>query len=111
MSEPKVYSFVYDRATADAAFHGIGITELMLSVLAGITPEESWESTLVFEGASPVESPSVCIGTHGPGADQLQLRLLEALERHGIRILEVYEGGPEPRQEIAVARGGSWATP
>lgn len=110
MSEP-LYSFVYDRSTADAAFHGIAIRELMLSLLAGIRPQEAWDGTTVFEGESPIDGPTACIGISGPGADALQLQLIEALERQGVRVLEVYEGGPPPRTLIATARRGQWTTP
>jgi hypothetical protein len=106
----QVYSFVYDRTSADAAFHGIAVKELMLSLLAGIPPEKSWEGTMVFEGASPVEGPMVCIGTRGSAADELQLKLVEGLERQGVRVVEVYEGGPDPRTTIAVARDGQWSS-
>jgi hypothetical protein len=105
------YSFVYDRASADAAFHGIATRELVLSMLAGIPPEPTWEGSLVYSAPSPVEGPTVCLGTRGPGADELQLRLIEALERTGVRVLEVYEGGPDVDQPIAVARGSRWSTP
>ncbi len=106
-----VYSFVYDRRTADAAFHGIGTIELMLSLLAGIAPQPGWEGAQVFEGDSPLEAGTVCIGTTGPGADELQVELLGALERQGVRVLQVYEGGPDPKARIAAARGGTWMTP
>lgn len=107
----QVYSFVYDRRSADAAFHGIGTTELVLSLLAGISPSDTWEGVEVFEGESPLEAGTICIGTSGPGADDVQVALLEAMERLGVQVLEVYEGGPEPRNRIAAARGGTWSTP
>jgi hypothetical protein len=110
MSET-VYSFVYDRVTADTAFHGIGTTELMLSLLAGIPPRDDWDGVEVFEGESPLEAGTVCIGTSGSGADDLQVALVEAIEKLGVKVLEVYEGGPEPRTRIAAARGGTWSNP
>jgi hypothetical protein len=110
MTEP-TYSFVYDRASADAAFHGIGIRELVLSLLAGLTPDAECDGCLVYEGESPLEPGTVCIGISGPGADALQLRLVEGLERQGVGIIKVYEGGPEVRMPIARAREGVWATP
>jgi hypothetical protein len=105
------YSFVYDRRSADDAFHGIATRELALSVLAGITPQSGWEGCLVYQGESPVEGGTVCIGTRGPGADEVQLRILEAFEGQGVRILEVYEGGPDVGQAIATARDGRWSVP
>jgi hypothetical protein len=77
MTEP-TYSFVHDRTPTDSAFPGIAASDLVLSLLAGFTPELEWESCLVFEGESPLEAGTVCIGTSGPGADALQLRLLGA---------------------------------
>ena len=105
------YSFVYDRRSADAAFHGIATRELALSVLAGLPPQPGWEGCLVYQGLSPLDGPTVCLATRGPGADEVQLRVLEAFERNGIAVLEVYEGGPEVGQAIAVAREGRWAEP
>lgn len=105
------YSFVYDRQSADAAFHGVAARELSLSILAGLPPQPGWEGCLVYQGESPIEGATVCIGTLGNGAADLQLRLIEAFERQGIPILEVYEGGPGPGQAIAVARSGRWSAP
>jgi hypothetical protein len=105
------YSFVYDRAAADAAFHGIAPRELALSLLAGLPPPPAWEGCLVYQGPSPLAAATVCLATRGPGADEVQLRLLEAFERQGLAVLEVYEGGPEPSQGIAVARNGRWSAP
>jgi hypothetical protein len=105
------YSFVYDRTSADAAFHGIAVRELVLSILAAIPPESSWDGCLVYRGPSPLGETTVCLATQGAAADELQLRLIEALEQHGIRILQVYEGGPEITESIATARDGKWSTP
>jgi hypothetical protein len=52
------------------------------------------------------QRPGSLQATRSPGADEVQLRLLEGLEKNGIRILEVYEGGPEAGQAIAAARDG-----
>jgi hypothetical protein len=110
MSEPN-YSFVYDRASADAAFHGIAVRELVLSILAAMPPESNWNGCEVYRGPSPLEGATVCLATTGPAADELQLRLIEALEQHGICVLQVYEGGPEISEPIATARNGKWTTP
>ena len=110
MTEPS-YSFVYDRTTADTAFPGIATADLVLSLLAGFTPELEWDSCLVFEGESPLEAGTVCIGTSGPGADALQLRLLDAFERQGVCAIEVFEGGPVPRSPIARVENGRWVNP
>jgi hypothetical protein len=106
-----VYSFVYDKITADAAFHGIPTDALVLSLLATCPPESSWDGCLVYEGTSPLDSPSVCIGMSGAGAEPLQLKLVEALERQSVGILAVYEGGPEPSKPIARAEGELWVSP
>jgi hypothetical protein len=105
------FSFVYDRQSADTAFHGIAPRELALSVLAGLPPQPGWEGCLVYQGESPLEGATVCLVTRGPGADQVQLWILEAFERQGVRILGVYEGGPEVGQTIAAARDGRWSVP
>ncbi len=110
MADP-TYSFVYDRHSADVAFHGIAARELALSVLAGLSPQPEWEGCLVYQGESPLGAATVCIGTRGPGADRVQLRVLESFECHGVRILGVYEGGPEIGQAMAVARDGRWSVP
>jgi hypothetical protein len=105
------FSFVYDGVSAAEAFHGIGINGLLLSLLAGITPEPGWEGVTVFQGDSPLDDPAVCIGMTGAGADELQLKLIDGLERQGVRILQVYDGGPEPKMQIATARDGKWVQP
>ena len=89
------YSFVYDRSSADLAFHGIAVRELTLSILAAIPPESNWDGCVVYRGPSPLDGADICLATQGPAADTIQLRLIEALEQQGVRILQVYEGGPE----------------
>ena len=89
MSEA-TYSFIYDRMSADDAFHGITVRELALSMLAGVRPESSWDGCVVCHGPNPVEGAAICLATRGPGADELQLRVIGFLERNGIRILQVY---------------------
>jgi len=105
------YSFVYDRTSADAAFHGIAARELTLSVLAGLPPDPAWEGCLVYQGPSPLGGATVCIATQGSGAGEIQLRLIDAFEKQAIPILEVYEGGPEVTTPIATAREGRWSVP
>jgi hypothetical protein len=79
MREP-TYSFVYDQRSAAAAFHGIAPRELTLSILAGLVPEEGWEGCLVYQGPSPLRDESICLATSGPGAEHVQLRMIEAFE-------------------------------
>lgn len=105
------YSFVYDRQSADRAFHGIASRELTLSILAGVQPLAQWEGCSVYRGLSPLAGGTVCIGTSGPGADEVQLRLIEGFERQAVRVLEVYEGGPEATETLAVVRAGRWSAP
>lgn len=105
------YSFVYDRATTDIAFPGVDARDLVLSLLAAFTPELEWDGCLVYEGESPLGAGTVCIGTSGPGADLLQLRLLAALENQGVGAIEVFEGGPDATSPIARAEKGEWVSP
>lgn len=110
MTDP-TYSFVFDRALTDTAFPGIEVRNLVLSLLAAFTPELEWDGCLVYEGESPLGAGSACIGTTGPGADLLQLRLLAAFENQGVGALEVFEGGPEVTSPIASAKSGQWVSP
>ena len=105
------YSFVYDRQSADRAFHGIAPRELTLSILAGMQPLTHWEGCTVYRGPSPLAGSTVCIGTSGPAADEVQLSLIEGLERQAVHVLEVYEGGPEATEAIAIVRAGRWSAP
>lgn len=105
------YSFVYDQQSVETTFHGIAPQQLTLSILAALIPESAWDGCLVYRGSSPLGEGSVCIGTTGPGASDVQLRLIEAFEGHGIVIRQVFEGGPEAYEKIAIVRGGVWAAP
>jgi hypothetical protein len=105
------YSFVFDRKSALEIFKDVGDREIVLAVLAGLAPEAGWEGCRVYAGAPPDEhAGQYCIGISGPGADTVQLRLVEGLEKVGIVILAVYEGGPEPLRTIGTASGGKWTT-
>jgi hypothetical protein len=110
MSET-TYSLVFDRQSAADSFKQIGKRELMLAVLARIVPNPAWEGCTVYEGETPLEEVrTVCVGTRGAAADKVQERLVETLEGLGIRVLEVYEGGPEERERLAQVRDGRWAS-
>jgi hypothetical protein len=110
MSDP-VFSFVFDRQSARNAFKQVGATSFLLATLAQVTPEPPWEGCLVYEGESPLDSTkTACIGLRGPAADVVQQRLVEVMERLGVRILELYDGGPEVRERIAQVRDGRWAS-
>ncbi len=105
------YSFVYDHAAADVAFHGIAPRELTLSVLAALVPEKSWEGCLVYLGPSPLGDGTTCLATSGPGAGEVQLRLIEAFEGFSIGVLQVFEGGPGVDTSVAIVRNGIWIQP
>ena len=110
MSET-VSSLVFDRQSARDAFTQIGATSFLLATLAQVTPEPAWEGCLVYEGESPLDGvTTACIGLRGPGADVVQQRLVEVMERLGVRILQLYEGGPEVREPVARVREGRWAS-
>lgn len=111
MSGP-TYSFVFDRKSAGEVFKQVSERQIVLAVLAGIAPDPGWEGCLVYVGQPPNDrAGQVCIGIQGPAADTVQQRLVEGLERIGIAVLEIYEGGPEPSQAVATASGGKWVTP
>ena len=106
------FSFVIDHAAAVQAFRQTDVKRLLLAVLAGVPPEAAWTGCLLYEGESPIaEGKTVCIGAEGPGAEQVQRRVVEACERLGITVLEIYEGGPESRTAIARASVGRWEEP
>jgi hypothetical protein len=110
MSEP-TYSFVFDRQKSNEAFKQVGKRELMLAILATVTPEPSWEGCLVYEGETPMEEVrTVCIGIQGPAAAEVQERLVMAFEKQNVPVLQVYEGGPEIRERFAVVSDGKWST-
>jgi hypothetical protein len=110
MSEP-TYSLVYDRGSAAEVFKQVGEREIILAVLAGLAPEPDWDGCLVYSGDPPEEhAAQVCIGITGAAADRVQQWIVEGLERQGIVVLQVYEGGPEPLQKLTVASGGKWTT-
>lgn len=110
MSEP-TYSFVFDRQVGGDVFKKVGKTEMVLAILATITPEPDWGGCLVYEGETPLDQvKTVCVGTQGPHADVVQEKLIEGFEKFGVPILQVYEGGPEVRERIAKAEGDRWVT-
>ncbi len=105
----ELFSFVYDGRVALEVFPRTTPRNLLLALLATITPENSWEGCVVFKGDTPLEPHTICVGTKGPGADQVQRKLVEALEAREVTVLEVYEGGPEEQERIAMASGGKWS--
>jgi len=110
MNQESTYSFVYDRAEAAQVFQEIGTQGLLLAILARIQPEPEWEGCLVYKGAAPDDSARmVCIAMRGPGAMKVQERIVETLEKTGIPVPAIYEGGPEPQLGLARVIDGRWA--
>mgnify|MGYP006278472167 CR=1 FL=1 len=103
-----VYSFVYDGEGGRQAFPGTPPRNLILALLAHLTPKPEWEGCTVFEGDSPEGGQTVCIATRGPCADEVQRHLVERLEGHGIPVSKVYEGGPEETARYATVTDGQW---
>ena len=111
MTEP-VYSVVFDKQRADRELTPVGVERMVLALLAREPPDAAWDGCLVFEGESPDDPVTTrCVGMVGPGADQVQERLVETMESLNIPVLGVYEGGPEVRQKIARVRDGGWGQP
>jgi hypothetical protein len=104
-----VFSIVFDKRQADKELTPLSVDRMLMALLVRRPPEPTWEGCLVFEGETPDDPATTkCIGTTGPGSDQVQERLVEALEGFNIRVLGVYEGGPEVRLKIATVKDGSW---
>ena len=47
----------------------------------------------------------------GPGARELQERLVETFEKTGIPVAAIYEGGPQPQLALARVADGVWSSP
>ncbi len=107
--ENALFSFVYDGKVALEVFPRTTPRNLLLALLATMSPDSAWEGCVVFKGETPLDPHTVCIGTKGPGADKVQQRLVEAMEARGVTVLEVYEGGPEELEKIAVVSNGKWS--
>jgi hypothetical protein len=112
MQQENTYSFVYDRAAAAEVFQEIGTQGLMMAILARVPVQAGWDGCVVYKGAAPDDSARmVCIGMSGPGAMEVQEKIVEAFEATGIPVPAIYEGGPEPQIEIAKAASGAWTSP
>lgn len=112
MGDDTTFSFVYDRAEAARVFQEIGTSGLLMAILARVPPEPGWEGCLVYQGDAPDGSArTVCIGIRGPSAMRVQEQLVETFEATGIPVPAIYEGGPEPRHELARVVNGVWSTP
>jgi hypothetical protein len=103
------FSFVFDREGARAALPRVGTEGLVVAALARIPPADGWEGCIVYTGETPLDpAATACVGTRGPGADEVQVSLVEQFEALQIPVLAVYEGGPEQLKEIARAEEGRW---
>lgn len=107
--DDQFFSFVYDGKVALEVFPRTTPRNLVLAMLATMAPEKSWNGCVVFKGETPLEPHTVCIGTRGAHADRVQQGLIESMEARGVAVLEVYEGGPEELERIAVAIDGKWS--
>ena len=109
MSE-SVYSFVFDKLRADKELAAVPLHDLALALLARQPPEDHWAGCEVFLGDTPLDPVRTrCIATRGPGAAEVQERLVEIMENLNIPVLAVYEGGPEEREIIARAEPPTWS--
>jgi len=113
------YSFVFDRQDARVVFKQVCSARLLQTTIgAGRAIPE------VDQTAAPVRSRNntrqhrqqhltvpdslVCVGIHGPAAEEVQQELVMAFERLAISILQCFEGGPAMGQDVARADGQRW---
>jgi hypothetical protein len=105
----ETYSFVFDKRVASRVFRNVGTREIVLAILAAAGPKPGWNGCVVYEGESPLcEADTVCVGTRGDSADEVQQWLVERFEEYGIPVFHLYEGGPEVAEVLATASGGRW---
>jgi hypothetical protein len=107
-----VYSFVLDKLRADAELSAVPLRALVLALLARLPPEDRWAGCEIFTGDSPLDPTQTrCVAMRGPGADEVQERLVEIMEDLNVPVLGVYEGGPGERELIARATPPTWSSP
>ena len=112
MSDAPLFSFAFDRGAAWRQFLQVSARDVVLAVLARVPPAPEWEGCLVYEGPSPDDQEgTVCVGIAGRAAEAVQEALVTAFEELGIQVPAIWEGGPAPRDRIAVVRSGVWSTP
>ena len=110
MSED-TFSFTFDLQSAQEAFLQIDTRRMILAVLATLAPEPGWEGCRICTGPTPEDPDRTgCVAASGPGAEELQRRLVESLERLGVAVLKLYEGGPERTDAIAGVSEGKWVS-
>lgn len=105
------FSFTFDLRSAREAFPQVDARRMILAVLATLAPAPGWEGCRLYTGPAP-EAPerTGCVVTHGPGAAELQRKMVESFERLGITVLKLYDGGPESTDAIAWVTGGKWVS-
>lgn len=110
MSE-ETFSFTFDLKSAREAFRQVDTRRMLLAVLATLAPVHGWEGCRIYTGPAPEDPDRTgCIATSGPGAGELQRQLVESLERLGVAVLKLYEGGPEVSDAIARVSEGKWVS-
>jgi hypothetical protein len=107
----ETFSFTFDLRSAREAFRQVDTHRMILAVTAALAPEPGWEGCRIYTGPAP-EDPdnTVCVATRGPGAADLQQKLVESFERLGVTVLKLYEGGPEMAAAIARVSEGKWVS-
>jgi hypothetical protein len=107
-----VYSFVFDKLRADAEISAVPLRALVLALLARLPFFNDTATTEIYTGDTPLDPGETrCVAMRGPGADEVQERLVEILEDLNVPVLSVYEGGPEERELIARATPPTWTSP
>jgi len=102
------YSLVIALEDVKKAFPGTDQRGLVMGLLARAAPKPNWDDCVVYQGQSPSGPGTMCVGMTGPAADEVQQLLVESFEQLGIRVLQVYEGGPELDTPFARAEAGRW---
>jgi hypothetical protein len=71
--------------------------------------EAAFEGAEIGLGEAPGDpEQTICVVISGPGAELLQERLVMAVERVGIPVDAVYEGGPATCDPVARAHKARW---
>ncbi|MFC1611183.1 hypothetical protein ACFL6C_09500 [Myxococcota bacterium] len=108
MSDP-TYSIVFDKRAADRELTPLSVDSLIMALLVREPPNPQWSGCLIFSGESPMDAATTrCVAMSGPCADEVQQRLVETLESLNIRVLGVYDGGPDIQIRIATVKDGKW---
>ena len=107
MNEP-LYSFVFDLIEARKSFL-VSTDHMVLALLASVEPAAEWDGCEVFIGDSPGDPlRTACVAVRGASADRVQVAIIEAFERVGIPVLDVYDGAPDAKKVLAKAKDGRW---